>query len=211
MINFVPIFPLNIVVYPYEQLNLHIFEPRYKQLIKDCFEEKKPFGIVTALDGKTNEFGSLVEIAEIVKTYNDGKMDIKTKATRVFVVLEIIKELPEKMYGGAIVNYPDNAEYINAKLMASILKDVRYMHQLLDVKKDFKKLDNELCSYDIAHHVGLSVVEEYELLQLLHENQRLEYIRRHLVKTTNVILGIENLKNKIKLNGHFRELEGFNL
>ena len=211
MTNFIPLFPLNIVVYPHEQLNLHVFEPRYKQLITDCFTEKKSFGIITSDGGKTNEFGSLVEIVEIVKVYNDGKMDIKTKATNVFVVLEIIKQLPEKMYGGAIVNYPDNAEYINTKLMATILKDLRYFYQLLNVKKDFNKPDVALYSYDIAHHIGLSVNEEYELLELMQENQRLEYLRRHLAKIINVILGIENLKDKIKLNGHFRELTGFSL
>jgi hypothetical protein len=48
------------------------------------------------------------------------------------------------------------------------------------------------------------------MLELLHENQRLEYIRRHIVKTIEVVTGVENLKDKIKLNGHVRELEGFN-
>ena len=211
MTNFIPIFPLNIVVYPGEKLNLHIFEPRYKQLITECFAEAKPFGIVTAIDSKTNDYGTLVEIKEIVKVYEDGKMDVTTKGLRVFVVLEIIKSLPEKLFSGAIVNYPDNAEYLNNKLMNKILKDVRYLHQLLTVSKDFKKPDEKLTSYDIAHHVGLSFTEEYELLELLQENQRLEYIRRHLARTINIVLGIENLKDKIKLNGHFRELEGFNL
>ncbi len=45
MTNFIPIFPLGIVVYPQEQLNLHVFEPRYKQLVKECLTEQKPFGI----------------------------------------------------------------------------------------------------------------------------------------------------------------------
>lgn len=211
MTNFIPIFPLSIVVFPHESLNLHIFEPRYKQLINDCFADKKPFGIVPAIDNKTKDFGCLVEIQEIVNLYDDGKMDIKTKASSVFVVLEIIKSLPNKMYGGAIVNYPDNAEYINSKMMTDVLKNVRLLHQLLNVKKDFKKTDTELSSYDIAHHVGLSVDEEYELLELMHENQRLEYIRRHLAKTIPIIQGTENLKDRIKLNGHFRELTGFNL
>jgi hypothetical protein len=94
--------------------------------------------------------------------------------------------------------------------MSIILKDVRHLHKLLNVSKDFKKNDETLCSYDIAHHVGLSVNEEYDMLELLHENQRLEYIRRHIVKTIEVVTGVENLKDKIKLNGHFRELEGFN-
>ena len=209
MTNFIPIFPLNIVVFPGEKLNMHIFEARYKQLINDCVEQKKAFGIVSATDGKLREFGTLINVEEISKRYDDGKLDIKTKATKVFFVLEIIKELPDKFYGGAIVNYPNNLEHINAKLMSKILKDVRHLHKLLNVTKDFKKTDETLCSYDIAHHVGLSVNEEYEMLELLHENQRLEYIRRHIAKTIEVVTGVENLKDKIKLNGHFRELEGF--
>jgi len=210
MTNFIPIFPLNIVVFPGEKLNMHIFEVRYKQLINDCVEQKKSFGIVSAIDGKLRDFGTLINVEEISKKYDDGKLDIKTKATKVFIVLEIIKELPDKFYGGAIVNYPNNLELINVKLMIKILKDVRHLHKLLNVTKDFKKSDETLCSYDIAHHVGLSVNEEYEMLELLHENQRLEYIRRHITKTIEVVTGIENLKDKIKLNGHFRELEGFN-
>jgi hypothetical protein len=189
---------------------MHIFEARYKQLINDCVEQKKSFGIVSATDGKLRNFGTLINVEEISKKYDDGKLDIKTKATKVFVVLEIIKALPNKLYGGAIVNYPNNLEHINAKLMSIILKDVRHLHKLLNVSKDFKKNDETLCSYDIAHHVGLSVNEEYDMLELLHENQRLEYIRRHIVKTIEVVTGVENLKDKIKLNGHFRELEGFN-
>jgi Lon protease-like protein len=168
MTNFIPIFPLNIVVFPGEKLNLHIFESRYKQLINDCFAENKPFGIVTSSNNKTNDFGSLLDIKEIVKVYEDGKMDISTYGSRVFVVLEIVKLLPNKLYGGAIVNYPDNAEYVNSKLMTKILQDVRYLHKLLTVSKDFKKADEALTSYDIAHHIGLSVNEEYELLELMH-------------------------------------------
>ena len=210
MTNFIPIFPLNIVVYPGEKLNLHIFETRYKQLITECFAEEKPFGIIYASDNKINDYGTLVNINKIAAIYEDGKMDISTQGSRIFVVLEIIKSLPNKFYSGAIVNYPDNAEYINLKMMSKILKDVRQLHQLLNLTKDFKKPDEELTSYDIAHHVGLSVKEEYELLELLQESQRLEYIRRHLTKTIKVVLGVENLKDKIKLNGHFRELEGFN-
>ena len=45
MTNFIPIFPLSIVVYPGESLNLHIFEERYKQLITECYAEKKSFGV----------------------------------------------------------------------------------------------------------------------------------------------------------------------
>ena len=65
MTNFIPIFPLGLVVYPGESLNLHIFEPRYKQLIQECHAAKKPFGIPTVINNKLQEFGALVEIAEL--------------------------------------------------------------------------------------------------------------------------------------------------
>ena len=82
MTNFIPIFPLSIVVYPGERLNLHIFEPRYKQLIKECFDGNKPFGIPSVMDEKINEMGTLVQVKEITKEYEDGKMDIKTDGER---------------------------------------------------------------------------------------------------------------------------------
>ena len=207
--NFIPIFPLGIVVYPGEQLNLHIFEPRYKQLIKECAESKKPFGIPSVMDEKLNEMGTLVQVKEISKVYDDGKMDIKTEGLMVFRILEMIKELPDKLYSGAIVNYPDNDEKINRVLMQGIVKGIKELHKLLKIEKQFPKPDEELCCYDVAHHAGLSLQEEYELLELLHELQRQEYLKRHLTKVIPVLAEMEMLKEKVKLNGHFKNLKGF--
>lgn len=63
----------------------------------------------------------------------------------------------------------------------------------------------------MAHHAGLSLEEEYELLQLLHELQRQEYLKRHLKKVIPVIAEMESLKKRIKLNGHFKDLKGFDV
>ncbi|MBP6591261.1 MAG: LON peptidase substrate-binding domain-containing protein, partial [Chitinophagaceae bacterium] len=106
MTNFIPIFPLNIVVYPGEELNLHIFEPRYKQLITECHEAKKPFGIPTVINNKLKDYGSLVEITELSKVHDNGEMDIRTRGVQIFRILELIREIPDKLYSGAIVNYP---------------------------------------------------------------------------------------------------------
>jgi len=207
--NFIPIFPLGIVVYPGEQLNLHIFEPKYKQLIKECFESKKPFGIPSIIDDKISESGTLVQIVEITTEYEDGKMDIKTEGLEVFTILEVIKELPDKLYSGAIVNYPANILGGNRALMFTIITAIRQLHKLLQITKEFKKPDDKLWSYDVAHHAGLSLAEEYELLQLLHELQRQEYIKRHLKKVLPVIAEMETLKTRVQMNGHFKNLKGF--
>ena len=208
MTNFVPIFPLGVVVYPGELLNLHIFEPQYKQLIQECNNAKKPFGIPVILHDKISEMGTLVEISEMVQVYDDGKMDIRIKGLEVFRVLEIVHEIPEKLYSGAIVSYPAN-DVLRKTMIAKVLTGIRDLHRLLNVRKEFSKTDEQLTSYDVAHHAGLSLEEEYELLQLLQELQRLEYLKRHLAKVLPVVSGMEKLKERIQLNGHFRELKGF--
>ncbi len=211
MTNFIPIFPLGLVVYPGEHVNLHIFEPRYKQLIKDCSENKKPFGILPVIDNKLSEMGTLVQITEISQVYEDGKMDIKTEGIGVFKILELIKELPEKLYSGAIVTYPHNISKGSPALLKKILGGIREIHSRLNVTKDFKKPDKELLSYDIAHHAGLSIQDEYLLLELQQELQRLEFLKRHLAKVIPVMAEMDSLKGRIKLNGHFKNLHGFNL
>ena len=211
MTNFIPLFPLNIVVYPGEDLHLHIFEPRYKQLITECHAAQKSFGIPAVINNKVQDFGTAVTITELSKVYDNGEMDIKTKGDKVFRILEVIEEIPDKLYSGAIVNYPDNYERGNPELMRKMMASIGELHQLLNVKKDFKKEDGALSAYDVAHHVGLSLEEEYELLNLLDERQRREYLKRHLTKVIPMVAGMEQLKEKIKLNGHFKNLGGVDL
>ncbi len=210
MTNFIPIFPLGIVVYPGEHLNLHIFEPRYKQLITECSEQKKPFGIPTVIDNKVQDYGSLVVITEISKVYDNGEMDIRSQGERVFRILELIREIPDKLYSGAIVNYPESYDQGNPELMRKVMAGIRDLHEMLKVNKDFKKADTELKCYDVAHHIGLSLEEEYELLMLTDERQRQQYLKRHLTRVIPMVAGMEQLKEKIKLNGHFKNLSGFN-
>lgn len=210
MTNFIPVFPLGIVVYPGEIVNLHIFEPRYRQLVNECHTEGKPFGIPAVIDNRMNEMGTLVKITEVVKVYENGELDIRTQGVRVFRVLELIKSVPDKLYSGAIVNYPENVEGPGKRtLMTKVVKAVRDLHQLLKITKDFHKPDEDLCSYDIAHHAGLTLEQEYELLSLLREEQRQEYLKRHLAKVLPVIAEMETLKEKVKLNGHFKNLSAF--
>jgi Lon protease-like protein len=209
MTNFIPIFPLSLIVFPGENLNLHIFEPRYKQLIKECHEQKKPFGIPAVVNKELKELGTLVEVKEIRKVYDDGKMDISTTGIKVFRMLELIREIPDKLYSGAIVTYPEAEEDGSRLLMQKVVSSIKELHKLLQVSKDFKKPEDQLQAFDVAHHLGLNMEEEYELLGLFREAQRQEFLKRHLGKVIPMLAEMENLKEKVKLNGHFRNLESF--
>jgi len=209
MDQLIPIFPLETVVYPGDGLNLHIFEPRYQQLINDCAKKKMPFGIPVVVNRKISDLGTLVELTQVANVQPDGQMDIRTRGLRIFRITQLLKLYPGKLYSGARVDYPANDESGDARVMRQVLAAVKKLHALLAVKKKFPKPVSQLTSYDVAHHAGLSLAQEYELLGLFTEGERLNYLKRQLELSLPVVAEMESLKDKIKLNGHFKNLPGF--
>jgi Lon protease-like protein len=90
--SLIPIFPLDLVLLPGVPLPLHIFEPRYKEMITECIEHKKPFGVVRASDDGVADIGCTAEIMSVTKTYDDGRMDILTRGVERFEVIEMNEE-----------------------------------------------------------------------------------------------------------------------
>jgi Lon protease-like protein len=84
-----PIFPLELVLLPGVPLPLHIFEPRYKEMIAECLEQKKPFGVVRASSEGVADIGCTAEIMSVTKKYDDGRMDILARGVERFEVIEV--------------------------------------------------------------------------------------------------------------------------
>lgn len=87
-----PLFPLDLVLLPGVPLPLHVFEPRYKEMIAECLDEKKPFGVVRASSVGVADIGCTAEIVEVTKRYDDGRMDILTRGVERFEVLQVHEE-----------------------------------------------------------------------------------------------------------------------
>jgi Lon protease-like protein len=90
--SLLPIFPLELVLLPGVSLPLHIFEPRYKEMISECLEQKKPFGVVRASSDGVADIGCTAEIMSVIKKYDDGRMDILTRGVERFEVIEVNDE-----------------------------------------------------------------------------------------------------------------------
>jgi Lon protease-like protein len=207
----IPIFPLEVVVYPGDALNLHIFEPRYQQLINDTVKTKKPFGIPAVVNKKLGGLGTSVALNNVTNVQADGQMDIRTEGQLIFRVVRWEKLYPGKLYSAAVVDFPEIDETGDAALMRKIVSATKKLHGLLNVKKKLPKPEGKLTSYDVAHHVGLNLEQEYTVLGLFSEVERQQYLLRHLEQVLPVVANMESLKEKIKLNGHFRNLPGFDV
>ena len=84
--NKLKLFPLGLVAYPTKIVPLHIFEERYKALINECISLKQEFGMVYSMDNGLADFGCSLSVSEIIKTYQNGEMDIITKGQRIFKI-----------------------------------------------------------------------------------------------------------------------------
>ena len=89
MNSLLPIFPLDLVLLPGVPLPLHIFEPRYREMIAECLERKKPFGVVRASSHGVADIGCTAEIMSVTKKYDDGRMDILTRGVERFEVIHV--------------------------------------------------------------------------------------------------------------------------
>jgi Lon protease-like protein len=87
-----PLFPLDLVLLPQQSLPLRIFEPRYKEMIGECLNQKRPFGIVRTQEDAIAEIGCTAEIVAVKQKYEDGSMDIEAAGRRRFEIVDVNSE-----------------------------------------------------------------------------------------------------------------------
>ncbi|GAA0880275.1 LON peptidase substrate-binding domain-containing protein [Algoriphagus jejuensis] len=204
---YLPFFPLKLVAFPGEELNLHIFEPRYRQLIADVEETRKSFGICVYLNSLSG-FGTEVVLEKINKRYEDGRLDIQTRGLRPFKILSFDNPMEGKLYAGGTIAYLNDDPKIPEFLHHEFIFYLKEMLHLLNYQGDFDP--DAVNSYTFTHKLGLKLEEELELLQLESESQRTEYLIKHFKRMIPVIKAVELAKEKIKLNGHFKHLDPLN-
>jgi len=104
----IPVFPLQLVVFPRAPLPLHIFEERYKEMVGNAIRDHSEFGIVLAKEEGIVNAGCTVTIEKVLQTYSDGRMDILTRGRQRF---EIVNLNQEKSYLQAEVNFFDDEDF----------------------------------------------------------------------------------------------------
>ncbi|WP_149275195.1 LON peptidase substrate-binding domain-containing protein [Pareuzebyella sediminis] len=200
-----PLFPLQTIFYPGETVPLHIFEERYKQLIRDCRKEAITFGIPVYIYNSVT-YGTEVQLVEIVNTYDSGEMDVTCVGRQVFKITSFDNEMEGKLYAGGEVEFIDNINDADKAMKREVLDKIYELYELMEVP--FSPLPVEkFHSYVLAHKMGLSFEQEYQLLQLSKESERLAFIKAHLLATIAVLKEVDRTKKTIKMNGDFRNFD----
>ncbi|MDH5609630.1 MAG: LON peptidase substrate-binding domain-containing protein [Cyclobacteriaceae bacterium] len=202
------LFPLNLVAFPGERLNLHIFEPRYKQLVNDCLQGKQTFGIPSFVHKKI-EFGTEMRILNVSKRYDDGRMDICTEGIAEFKVIDFQNPWNDRLYAGGRIEILTQDRQENAELTLRAIDLVQELFSWLQVE-DKIKLSVQTPLHEYVHKIGLKLEEEYDLLQLPSEEDRLHFLIRHLKSLLPTLERAEMAREKIMLNGHFKHLDPLN-
>jgi len=201
----IPLFPLQTVFFPGETVPLHIFEERYKALIQDCKNEAITFGIPVFINNVV-AYGTEVQLKEIVNTYADGAMDVVCVARQVFKVNTFDPQMDDKLYPGGEVAFLDPVQDSDPELVQKVLEACRELYRLMELPFGPIKLE-VFNSFTLAHKMGLSFQQEYQLLQLASESVRLQFLLDHLQQTIKVLGELNRTRERIELNGHFRNFD----
>ena len=169
----IPLFPLNIVVFPYEEVPLHIFEPRYKKMITESIENNTPFGIVLNNNGSVDNIGCSLNVTKVLKHYDDGEYDLIATGKKCFQIIDKVKE--GDLWIGDI-------EYLEHPVINDnkILKKVqdKYLELLVKLGKEsnFDIYIQRKISYQFLIGISLPIKLKRNILLLDSEQERLLYI-----------------------------------
>ena len=201
----IPIFPLNLVVFPDSKYPLHIFEERYKILIEKCLREKTGFGIVASFERKISDVGVYVIIDSVVKVYDNGESDIIVAGLERFLINSTSTH-PDGYYIAEVEKYSDIESTYDERLFESLRNEFEEIVELANYNLEVSFWNNlsitKNKSYKIAEKSGLSIDQQQELLILRKESQRLNYLIDYFTTIKNKVSNAESLKRIIMNDGY---------
>lgn len=199
-----PLFPLETVLLPHCELRLHIFEDRYKEMIGECLERRQEFGVVQARGGGLMRIGCTASIEEVLRKYEDGRMDIVTVGRRRFALDEVtggrsFLRGKAQFFGDVDEARPDRELVMEA--LAAWLDVVKAK----DAEAEPPDLDHPQLSFLLAD-ISQDLHFRQRLLEMQSERERLEFVRDHLRRQLEKERIRAAMEKVSRSNGHGRHL-----
>lgn len=198
----IPLFPLNVVLLPGASLPLHIFEPRYKQMVKACLEEETEFGMLLALPKGVAKVGCTAEISKVVERYPDGRMDIVTIGRAPFRVVDLFSENP--LLEGHVDYLEDRGGSGNPVVQRQLVELYEACHTLLfeDYPKNLEGAPADELSYVVANTLPMDLLWKQQILELRSEEDRQERLVGYLREWAPHLQNNKAMRQGAGGNGH---------
>ncbi|MDI3528024.1 MAG: uncharacterized protein PWR03_2208 [Tenuifilum sp.] len=195
--KFMAMFPLEVFLLPGEEIPLRIFEPRYKQLINECNETGDTFGIPFVKDNEIKQYGSEVELVNIVAKNSLGEMVILINGVKNFHLLNFKEKLNDKLYGGGIIEYVDDSyTTTNPELVVLIKK----LNLSIDPVLGNLITGNSVNIINVAKALQLQPEEKYNFYSMRDENLMVKYLIKQLRFVEHLQEQEKMLENNFSLN-----------
>ena len=200
----IPLFPLNVVLMPGTPLPLHIFEERYKQMVNECLESEKEFGMVLADEAGTRGVGCTARIVELVQRYDDGRLVILVEGSRRFKLNEILAGKP--YYVGEIEYLEDEpGEDVTSlaeecvELLERVVAAATEGSVDIEIEPPYRNL-----SFAIAGRIEFDLATRQQILELGTEKERLTKVKELLTEAAEKLERDRKIREKAEKNGHLR-------
>jgi Lon protease-like protein len=196
----IPLFPLDVVLFPGTPLELHIFEPRYKEMIGECRAQNRRFGVIRAVEQVLAEVGCMAEIVTVVKEYSDGRLDLVTEGRRRFELLGVNQE---RSFLQAEVQMIDDEPSVPSQ--EDTHRAVQLHRELLAIagaQQDLSAATPSLLSFYLAGSLRLDLDFKQKLLSLRSEAERLSLLITYLEKLIPNLHRAARAHEKAGGNGH---------
>lgn len=198
----IPLFPLDVVLLPGADLPLHIFEPRYREMVRKCLDAKSEFGMLLALQKGIVHVGCTAEIIEVVKRYPDGRMDILTVGRAPFRVVQLLTENP--LLEGEVDYLEDRETRADARVRRELVELYEACHTLIfdDYPKNMGDSARENLSYIVAGTLPMDLLWKQQILELRCEADRQERLVAYLREWAPHLQKKEAMRQRAGGNGH---------
>jgi len=194
------LFPLGIVLLPTERVPLHIFEPRYRELIGECIDGDEEFGLVYADENGVRELGTRARVDEVLEQFDDGRMNIVVEGGERFRVEKLTRG---RSFMTAEVAPVDDEDDLDPSDDATARASAAFRALAAAAEAEAGELDeeSEQLSFRLAAQVELEADAKQQLLELLSEQQRLEMVAELLDGVRQVLIATRELGERAKKNG----------
>ncbi|MCU1254371.1 MAG: ATP-dependent protease La domain protein [Candidatus Angelobacter sp.] len=199
VVGLLPLFPLEIVVFPGAPLPLHIFEPRYKEMIGECLAQNRAFGMVRAKENALSAIGCSATIATVIRKYDDGRLDIAAEGAQRFEIIQVNQE--RSFLQAEVAFFEDEPSTVSKNDTDAVIKLHEQLFAVLGQTVEVER-DADFLSFHLAQDLPVDLDFKQTLLEMKSEAERIETLTEYYRATIPKIETSLRVRQRASGNGH---------